>query len=448
MRRGLIALAAAAAAIAAPTRAEPVLMISIDGLRPADVIEADARGLRLPNLRRFVTDGAYAQGVIGVLPTVTYPSHTTLITGTSPARHGIVGNTTFDPMQINYGGWYWYASDIKVPTLWSAAAASGRSVASVHWPVSVGAPGVTWNLPQIWRTGHDDDAKLVAALSTPGLIDTLTAKVGAPYPAGIDEGIGSDELRGRFAIGLIDMHHPYFATVYLTSLDHEQHAEGPGTAKAHAVLERIDAIVGQLVAAERVANADAVIAIVSDHGFEAISHETNLFRAFIDAGLIKVDANSKVTAWEAMPWPSGGSVAIVLKRPDDAALTKRVGELLVKLKADPATGISEIADRAVIARIGGNPQASFYIDLKPGFNAGAFSTASKGLTRLPDYKGMHGYFPQAANMRSTFMIMGPGIARGRNLGEIDMRTIAPTLAAIMKISLPATEVPDVADQLK
>ena len=45
--------------------AEPVLLISIDGLQPADVIEADKRGIDIPNLKRFVKEGSYASGVRG-----------------------------------------------------------------------------------------------------------------------------------------------------------------------------------------------------------------------------------------------------------------------------------------------------------------------------------------------------------------------------------------------
>jgi len=69
-------------------------MISIDRLRPDYVRAADPYGLRLPNLRRFQAEGASASGVKGVLPTVTYPSHTTLVTGVSPAAHGIVYNVS------------------------------------------------------------------------------------------------------------------------------------------------------------------------------------------------------------------------------------------------------------------------------------------------------------------------------------------------------------------
>ncbi len=434
-----LGLAAAAAVLPAAASAEPVLLISIDGLRPSDVIEAQQRGLKVPNLRRFLTEGSYATGVRGVLPTVTYPSHTTLITGASPARHGIVSNTTFDPLQINSGGWFWYASDIKLPTLWSAAAAAGLTVGNVHWPVSVGAKGVTWNLPQLWRSGNADDAKLLGALATPGLIPELERAAGEPYAAGIDESVEGDELRARFAVALIARHHPDFATVYLTGLDHQQHADGPGTPPAHAVLERIDAALGRLISAERKVHPDAVIAVVSDHGFAPISHETNLFRAFIDAGLITLGPDGKVKSWEAMAWPSGGSAAVVLARPADTALLSRVSALLTRLQADPANGIAAIALAPQIAEMRGNPQASFFIDLKPGFGMGGFGDAAGGLAVPSHIKGTHGYFPASAAMQSTFMMIGPRIPKGRSLGVIDMRSIAPTLAAIMHVRLSGAE---------
>src|SRR5580704_4979222 len=79
-----------------------LVVISIDGLRPDYITAADAHGAKVPNLRRFMTEGAYADGVTGVVPTVTYPSHTTLMTGVWPSKHGILANTSFDPLQKNY----------------------------------------------------------------------------------------------------------------------------------------------------------------------------------------------------------------------------------------------------------------------------------------------------------------------------------------------------------
>jgi hypothetical protein len=45
-------------------------------------------------------------------------------------------------------------------------------------------------------------------------------------------------------------------------------------------------------------------------------------------------------------------------------------------------------------------------------------------------------------MRAAFLIMGKGIAQGRNLGSIDMRQIAPTFARVLNVELPtATQAP-------
>ncbi len=90
--------------------AASVLMISVDGLKPEYVLDADAHGLKIPFLRSLMRDGAYARGVTGVWPTVTYPSHTTLLTGVSPAEHGIYNNLEFDPKDTFANAWFWYAA--------------------------------------------------------------------------------------------------------------------------------------------------------------------------------------------------------------------------------------------------------------------------------------------------------------------------------------------------
>src|SRR5438445_13447773 len=118
----LVVLGVLVAAAAAQAPAPIVLMISIDGLRPDYVTGADKHGLKIPTLRRFVTEGAYAEGVQGVIPTVTYPSHTTLITGVWPAKHGILSNTVFEPLRTGPAHLYRYADDIRAPTLWDSAA--------------------------------------------------------------------------------------------------------------------------------------------------------------------------------------------------------------------------------------------------------------------------------------------------------------------------------------
>ena len=83
-------LVALTAALIAPAGAQPpaplLLIISVDGLRPDYVTAADKHGLKIPALRRLPKEGAFAEGVQGVVPTTTYPSHTTLLTGVWPAK--------------------------------------------------------------------------------------------------------------------------------------------------------------------------------------------------------------------------------------------------------------------------------------------------------------------------------------------------------------------------
>ncbi|HKY81672.1 MAG TPA: alkaline phosphatase family protein, partial [Sphingobium sp.] len=224
-----------------------------------------------------------------------------------------------------------------------------------------------------------------------------------------------------------------------TALDHEQHLKGPDTPEAKAVLEKIDAIVGRLMAAEQKAHSNAVIALVSDHGFEPSRYALNLFRPFIDEGLIRLDRDGKIASWQAMPWISGGSAAIVLAKPDDHALVARVTTLLDRLAANPANGIARIADRHTIAQMSGNAQASFYLNLRPDFVTDIFRGADAAIVGPAPVKGMHGYFPGPSNLQSTFMLLGKGVPAGKDLGQVDMRAIAPTLAEILRVSLPDAE---------
>lgn len=215
-----------AACTRAQGQAPPLLvMISVDGMRPDYITEADAHGAKIPNLRRFLKEGTYAEGVVGVVPTVTYSSHTTLVTGVWPAKHGIFANTTFDPLQQNQAGWYWYTEDIRVPTLWDIAAAAGRTTASIQWPVTVGAH-ITWNIPEFWRASTPDDAKLLRAVSTRGLLEEAKAELGE-YRGGIDTSAQADESRGRFTEWILEKKHPALLTLHLSALDHIEHETGP-----------------------------------------------------------------------------------------------------------------------------------------------------------------------------------------------------------------------------
>ena len=414
--------------------AHPVLMISIDGLRARDVTEAKARGMTLPTFQAMMADGAWAEGVRDMLPSVTYPNHTTLVTGVAPALHGIATNPTFDPTGKNMEGWYWYASDVQVPTLFDAVKARGGTSAAFGWPVTEGSMAITDNVPEYWRANTAEDVKLLKALSTPGLVDRIEAKGGVTLADTYSVKPSGDAAKAKFVAAMIAADHPLFTAVHLSSLDETEHETGPGSPQSQANLEELDTIVGGLVAAARAAEPDVVVALVSDHGFAPVAKAVNLIPAFVEAGLVTL-TNGKVSDWQAMPWYAAGSSLIVLAHPDDAALKATVRALLDRLAADPANGIARVIGRDQIAAMGGAKDADFWVDYAPGFMAG--KAMSGPLVTPSSNKGTHGYFPDWDAMRSTFVMVGPGVPKGNDLGEIDMRDIAPTAAKIMDVSLPS-----------
>jgi len=423
-------------AIAQEKAAPLLVVISVDGLRPDYVTAADAHGARVPHLRKFLQDGTYAQGVTGVIPTVTYPSHTTLMTGVWPAKHGVLANQTFDPLQKNHEGWYWYAEDIRVPTLWDAAAAAGRTTASIQWPVTVGAK-INWNIPEFWRAGTSEDAKLLRVVSTPGLLAEAKAAVGE-YRGGIDATPESDEVRGKYAVWILEKKRPGLLTLHLLALDHIQHETQPFSPKAMAVLEQLDAVIGKVrEAAERAAPGHAFVAVVSDHGFTKYEQQLNFFPAFRKANLFSVDDKGKISDWRAMPWETGGSAAIVLKNPKDGLTLATVRALLAKLAADSANGIDRVLEGEELHRKGGYPNASFFVGLKPGWHTG---TALSGpVLSTVKTGGTHGELPDLPELHASFFLVGPGVPAGKNLGLIEMRDIAPTLAKEAGLALPTAD---------
>jgi predicted AlkP superfamily pyrophosphatase or phosphodiesterase len=438
IRHGLaLSLFALLAAAAGAARAASVLMISVDGLKPEYVLDADAHALKLPYLRNLLQKGAYSRGVTGVWPTVTYPSHTTLLTGVWPAEHGIYNNLEFDPKHNFAESWFWYAQQIRVPTLWQAAHDAGLSTASVGWPASVGATAVDFLIPEYWRIFrptedlNPSDAHLMEAVSRPeGMLQKMQKRLG-PYMFGNDPSPPGDEIKTRFALDILREHKPKFMTIHLSSLDEVEHLHGPFSPEANQQMEVIDGQLAQLFAASLANDPNAVSLLVSDHGFVQITHRVNLMSSFLHADLAKSGG-----PWKAVPWGGGGVAAIMLNPPFDERTKSSVRELLQGLKSDRRNGIAAILEGDAIKQRGAFPDASFLVVMELGY--AVISDATSALvSEVQGTPGSHGFSPEYPEMRASFFIAGTGIVQHRDLGVIDMRRIAPTVAQLLNVRLPA-----------
>ena len=127
-----------------------------------------------------------------------------------------------------------------------------------------------------------------------------------------------------------------------------------------------------------------------------------------------------------------------MKDPKNEAARARVSEALRALAADPNNGIEQILDRRAIAKLGGTDEADFWVNLRSGYST---HPSLKGpIIEAVKTRGTHGYSPANPDVNSFFLIAGQGIRKGADLGEIDMRAIAPTVARVLKIPFPTAGV--------
>lgn len=420
------ALAATVLSLAAAQEDDArVLLISVDGLMPSSYTSTDASRL-VPNLARLAASGAYADGVVGVLPTVTYPSHTTLITGVTPARHGIYDNRILDPENRSSAAWYWYARGIKVPTLPMAARARGLRAAGVYWPVTVGMD-LDYLVPEFPRSRHPESLTMLRALSSPRtFVDSVEHMRQRPFDWPL-----TDRDRTDMATFLVRTVDPHVLLLHLIDLDTAQHEHGPGSREANDTLARIDGYVGEIAEAVRSAGrADRThIVVVSDHGFLPVEQQLQPNAAFKREGLLRVNERGEIASWDAYFHSSGGAGFVYLR---DPSMRPRVHAILRGLQQDKANGIRELWTAEELKGRGAHPEAAFGLDVVDGFYT---STAHDVVVKPSTSRGGHGFAPDRPALHASFIISGPAVRKRGSLGVIRMTSIAPTLAGILRVSL-------------
>lgn len=358
---------------------QKLLVISVDGLDWRYLRDRDQLGLKIPHMRRLLAEGESADGVMGVVPTVTWPSHTTLITGVTPDEHGIRGNRR--PASEG-GDYYWTVDLLKTKTLWHRTRAAGLKSAAITWPVTVNAE-IDYNLPEYFqrRNGGSMDLDSIEKKATPGLV----AEIARRFPSFPHEWM-DDRSRTLATVFLIKEKRPDLILLHLVDHDAEAHERGPFTREANAAVEYTDELIGQMLQA---AGRDYVVALVSDHGFERTDRIVEVPPSLQEAGV-------RVTPF-------------LLLAPNEEA-ARRVRQFQQAGREIPR----EELDR-----------------LQPGNKlAAAFEPAPHATYVNTKERGNHGYWPGRKDYRATFVLWGPGVKR-RNGPEISMLQIAGRFAAIL-----------------
>lgn len=405
-----------------------VILVSIDGFRPDFYLD---KSWPTPNLQELMNKGSYANGVRCIFPSVTYPSHTTLITGTFPAKHGITYNTM--PNDQRKYEWTTDSKKIKAETLWQAVRKGGMTSASVSWPVSVGAE-VDYNLPETWSETNMADRKSgISAAATPkGLLEEMEEyAIGKVKMEDLNlSSLAMDENNSRMAAYIFGKYKPNFLSIHIAGVDGAEHKEGrtgTGVSKAvaaadHAVMNLLDAI------AKSGLTDSTTIIITGDHGFldinKVLSPNVWLTELGIDS---KVGAEEPVAKFQS----AGGAAFFHLKDNKDLKTLTRVRKKLAELPSEYQQ-LFRIVERPELDKIGADPHAMFALAAARGVY---IQDANTGAIVGPKKGGAHGYFPDVPEIRTGFIIAGASVKKGVVLESIGLEDVAPTVAKILGIKL-------------
>ncbi len=413
-------------------KAKYVVLISVDGLRPDFYMD---ESWPMPNLQYMKKNGAYAEGVTGVFPTVTYPSHTTIITGATPANHGVYYNTIFSDTGST-GRWYREESHIKIPTLWDAVRAAGLTSAVVSWPVSVGAPA-DYLIPEDWVDDRNGTRSVNPHVRPETLFSEIEREVTGRlvYSKVSLSNLAIDENFSRMAAYLIRTYKPNFTTLHIVSADHAQHGVGrQGDAVNKALAAADHALSNVLEAIEQAGIQDSTVVIVTgDHGFVNVhtSFAPNVLLA--EKGIIRRNGNQN--QWDAVFHSGGGSAFLHLKDPKNTKLLDQIRQMFKALPASQQK-LFRIIEKDELTKVGADPHAVLAIAAAEGVS---ISGANNGDLIRAGRGGAHGYFPDFKNIQTGFVAYGKPINKNVAIPEMSLTDIAPLIAHLMGLQFNAPD---------
>jgi predicted AlkP superfamily pyrophosphatase or phosphodiesterase len=416
--------------------AKYVVLVTIDGFRPEFYLDST---YGMFTVRDMMKNGVAARGADPVFPSVTYPDHTTLVTGVTPAKHGIYYNTPFEP-EGQTGKWMWDYSLIKTETLWSAMHKAGKKTACVRWPVTHDAP-IDYRIPEYWNYKDMSDARPFTAAATSPLSlwkevqDNATGTL-TPNDIGAENNeLISDENMARITGYIMRQYKPNFMAVHLACTDHYEHMEGREAYMVHASVAGADRSVKTIIESlKRAGIADSTLLIVTgDHGFEDIYRSFNPNVLLKENGLIK---DVKANDWKAQFHSSGGSAFLELKDPNDKATVAKVEKILSSLP-DSLKQYFAVEDKSKLTMIGADPNVPLALSGLKGTTFGGGTT--KLVENFDKVRGTHGFFPDHQQIKTGFVAMGPGLKKGVVIQNMRLLDVTPLIVNLTGIDFPKTD---------
>ena len=366
-----------------------VLLIGIDGLR-WDAIDRNPA----PTLRAWAKHGVRAQGLIPVMPSVTFVNFYSIATGLYANHTGVVSNATYSRKlkrimeRQTHGESVWWGGE----PIWVTAEKQGITTAAMFWLGSEAR--IAGKRPTYWYPYQHNKPK-------PERVQQILDWLAMP-----------------------EAKRPHLLTLYFSDVDTAEHRYGPETPEEAFAIADVDRNLAQLKAGIKALGLQnrVNIIVVSDHGMTKVKPEPMIY---LD-DYINLD-EVMVPKFVSINGPSGGPfVHIFVKNPANIdriyhQLADANPHLRVYRREHlPKRWHLNNADRT----------GDIFAVAESGYLVFARGLKSK-YPNLP--KGMHGYDRHGHDMYGSFIADGPAFRDGVLAEPFDNVNVYGLIADILHI---------------
>ncbi|WP_239253926.1 ectonucleotide pyrophosphatase/phosphodiesterase [Listeria ilorinensis] len=410
-----------------------LIVLSLDALGAEDLEDLS----ELDAIAELIEKGVHIKQVESIYPSLTYPAHTSIITGHYPKTHGIVNNTKIEPGKAS-PDWFWFKKSIRVPTLYDKAKEAGLKTAAFLWPVAAKS-GIDYNIAEIFPNRFWLNQVVVSLWgSSPRFLLEMNKKFGH-----LRKGIEQPELDHFLTEAVVDtiLHkQPRLLLAHFVDMDSMRHAYGVQSKEAKEALKRHNTRVRRIIEATKEAGIydETTFVILGDHYQIDVDTAIRLNVLLREMGYIETNQNGEIISWQAYAKSTDGSSYIYCK---DPSICETLQQELIKVE-----GIERILTRPEIIEKGADPEACFMVEGKPGYffmeqlNGELIEKVLPEKVGEPDYyKAVHGYDPKKENYQTTLVIAGPKIKQHTTFEKARLIDEGPTFARILGLDLPDAE---------
>ena len=322
----------------------PTVVLNVVGLTRALL------GRDTPHLNALIADGACAP-IRAITPAVTCSAQATILTGTLPRDHGVVGNGWYfrDLAQVMF----WRQSNqlVRGDKVWETARRRDPACtcAKMFWWFNMYSTADWTVTPRPIYPA--DGRKVVDIYSQPAdLRARLVAEIG-PFPFfnfwGPQADIRSSRWIAEASICVDRWHSPTLLLVYLPHLDYNLQRLGTTDPRIRADVRAIDEICGTLIAHCR--ERGRRIIVLSEYGLVDVAGPVHINRALREAGLLAVRDELGTDALDP-----GASDAFAVSDHQVAHVYIREPTRIAAVKAllERLPGVEQVLDRRGQASIG------------------------------------------------------------------------------------------------